>query len=39
MEKVGGIKTGTAARTYGNRPPAQNVKYVISKGAKLRVDD
>ena len=31
MEKVGAIKTGTATRTYGNRPPAQNVKYVIRK--------
>jgi RimJ/RimL family protein N-acetyltransferase len=31
MEKVGAIKVGTATRTYGNRPPAQNVKYVIKK--------
>jgi len=31
MEKVGGIKIGTTTRTYGNRPPAQNVKYVIKK--------
>jgi RimJ/RimL family protein N-acetyltransferase len=31
MEKVGAIRVGTAARTYGIRPPAQNVKYVIRK--------
>jgi len=31
MEKVGAIKVGTATRTYGNRPPAQNVKYKIRK--------
>ena len=29
MEKVGAIKVGTATRTYGNHPPARNVKYVI----------
>jgi N-acetyltransferase len=28
---VGAIKVGTATRTYGNRPPARNVKYVIKK--------
>jgi N-acetyltransferase len=31
MEKVGATKAGTATRTYGNRQPAQNVKYVIKK--------
>jgi len=31
MEKVGAIKVGMATRTYGNRPPATNVKYVIRK--------
>ena len=31
MEKVGAIEVGTATRTYGNRPPAQNVKYVIRR--------
>ena len=31
MEKVGAIKAGTATRTYGNRPAARNVKYVIRK--------
>jgi len=39
MEKVGAIKAGTAMRTYGNRPATPNVRYVINKGAKLRVDD
>jgi RimJ/RimL family protein N-acetyltransferase len=38
MEKVGAIKVGTATRTYGNHPPALNVKYVIKKCDKLRVD-
>ena len=31
MEKVGAIKVGTATRTYGNRPPTTNLKYVIRK--------
>ena len=31
MEKVGAIKVGTATRTYGNHPPATNLKYVIRK--------
>ena len=31
MEKVGAVKIGTTTRTYGNRPPARNVKYVITK--------
>jgi N-acetyltransferase len=31
MEKVGAIKVGTATRTYGNHPPARNVKYVMRK--------
>ena len=30
-EKVGAIKVGTATRTYGNHPPARNVKYVMRK--------
>jgi N-acetyltransferase len=38
MEKVGAIKVGTATRAYGNHPPARNVKYVIRKGDKLRVE-
>ncbi|MGE5213093.1 MAG: GNAT family N-acetyltransferase [Nitrospirota bacterium] len=29
MEKVGAIKLGRCRRTYGNRQPARNVKYVI----------
>jgi N-acetyltransferase len=31
MEKIGAIKVGIATRSYGNHPPARNVKYVISK--------
>jgi RimJ/RimL family protein N-acetyltransferase len=31
MEKLGAIKVGTATRTYGNRPPARNLKYVIKR--------
>jgi RimJ/RimL family protein N-acetyltransferase len=31
MEKIGAIKIGMATRTYGNHPPARNVKYLISK--------
>src|ERR1051326_8771635 len=31
MGKLGAIKAGTAKRMYGNRRPAQNVKYVIKK--------
>lgn len=31
MEKLGAIKIGTATRTYGNHPPAANVKYQIKK--------
>ena len=31
MEKVGAVKAGIATRTYGNRPPTPNVKYVIGR--------
>ena len=31
MEKIGAIKLGMATRTYGNHPPATNLKYVMSK--------
>jgi N-acetyltransferase len=31
MEKVGAIKVETVTRTYGNRPPSTNLKYVIRK--------
>src|SRR6266550_7524884 len=31
MEKIGAIRKGTAARAYGNHPPARNLKYVIKK--------
>jgi N-acetyltransferase len=36
MEKIGAIKVGMATRTYGNRPPTRNVKYVIRKTAASR---
>ena|SRR5436190_7198507 len=32
-EKTGGIKSGTAERIYGTRPPSLNVRYVITKQA------
>ena len=32
MEKIGAIREGIVTRSYGNHPPALNVKYVISKG-------
>jgi RimJ/RimL family protein N-acetyltransferase len=31
MEKIGAIREGLVTRTYGNHPPAVNVKYVIKK--------
>ena len=31
VEKIGAFKVGTVTRTYGNHPPARNVKYVIRK--------
>ncbi|HEX5490376.1 MAG TPA: GNAT family N-acetyltransferase [Candidatus Udaeobacter sp.] len=31
MEKLGAIKAGKAVRTYGNRRPARNLKYVIRR--------
>ncbi len=31
MEKIGAIRDGTVKRSYGNQPPALNVKYVIKK--------
>jgi RimJ/RimL family protein N-acetyltransferase len=30
-EKIGAIKSGTAKKVYGNRPPSLNVKYAIKK--------
>jgi RimJ/RimL family protein N-acetyltransferase len=30
-EKIGGIKSGTATKIYGNRPPSPNIRYVIRK--------
>lgn len=31
MEKVGAINVGTATWTYGDHPPARNLKYVMRK--------
>jgi N-acetyltransferase len=31
MEKIGAIRNGIVKRTYGNHPPAFNIKYVIRK--------
>jgi N-acetyltransferase len=31
MEKIGATREGLVKRTYGNHPPALNVKYVIKK--------
>ena len=30
-EKIGAIRSGTATKIYGNRPPTPNVRYVITK--------
>jgi N-acetyltransferase len=38
MEKIGAIREGIVTRTYGNHPPALNVKYLIKKRDKLRVE-
>ena len=37
MEKIGASTIGLVARTYGNHPPALNVKYVIQKRDMLRL--
>jgi RimJ/RimL family protein N-acetyltransferase len=31
MEKISAIKSGIVTRTYGNHPPARNLKYLIKK--------
>ena len=31
-EKIGGIRDGTMKKTYGNRPPSINIRYVIMAG-------
>lgn len=31
MERIGTIKSGIVTRTYGNHPPALNLKYLIKK--------
>jgi len=33
-EKIGAIKSGTATKVYGNRPPSPNVRYMIRKPQK-----
>ena len=38
-EKIGGIKSGMAEKTYGNRPPSLNVRYVIKKPLKKLIVD
>ena len=30
-ENIGAVKSGTALKVYGNRPPSLNMKYVIKK--------
>jgi RimJ/RimL family protein N-acetyltransferase len=30
-EKIGAIKSGTATKVYGNRPPSLNMRYLIKK--------
>jgi RimJ/RimL family protein N-acetyltransferase len=30
-EKIGGIKSGTATKIYGDRPPSPNIRYLIRK--------
>jgi N-acetyltransferase len=30
-EKVGGVRNGMVKKTYGNRPPSLNVRYVIKR--------
>jgi N-acetyltransferase len=40
MEKIGAIRNGIVERSYGNHPPALNVKYIIRRrriGAGLTV--
>jgi hypothetical protein len=38
-EKVGGVRNGMVKKTYGNRPPSLNVRYVIKRLLKkVRVD-
>jgi RimJ/RimL family protein N-acetyltransferase len=30
-ERIGGTRNGTVERTYGNRPPSRNIRYVINR--------
>src|SRR5256884_4939556 len=38
MEKIGAARIGLVTRTYGNHPPALNVKYVMQKRDTLRLE-
>jgi N-acetyltransferase len=33
-EKIGGVRNGMVKKTYGNRPPSLNVRYVIKRPLK-----
>jgi RimJ/RimL family protein N-acetyltransferase len=33
-EKIGGVRNGVVKKTYGNRPPSLNVRYVIKRPPK-----
>ncbi len=33
-EKIGGIRSGMVKKTYGNRPPSLNVRYLIKRPRK-----
>ena len=38
-EKVGGVRNGMVKKTYGNRPPSLNIRYIIKRPLKkVRVD-
>src|SRR5215475_12745596 len=34
-ERIGAVKSGTATKVYGDRPPSPNIKYVIKKPARV----
>ena len=38
-EKIGGVRNGMVKKTYGNRPPSLNIRYIIKRPLKkVRVD-
>jgi RimJ/RimL family protein N-acetyltransferase len=37
-EKIGAIRDGMAEKIYGNRPPSLNVRYVIKKAERQKVE-